>query len=392
MKVTISVTGKFHAFHLARQLGQRGLLAQIITGYPNFKLRDTGVDSRKIVSFPLLQLMVHGFGRLGVSPPRDLLWSLMNSFDSKAARTLRSARTASDAVVVWPDCAQRTILAARELGSTVILEAGSSHILNRQELLSVEYERFGVRYSPMDPRVIQSQLSEYELADYFAVPSNFVRRSFEQRGIAPSRIIQVPYGVDLTRFHPVSREDPMFRIAYCGAVSLRKGLPYLLEAFRRASLPKTELWLVGSVLPEMRKIVSTYSGDRIRFFGRRANHSLPWFYSQCDVFCLPSLEEGMAMVIAEAMSCGLPAICTFNTGADALIREGREGFFIPIRDVAAIQEKLEYFYRNRDVCKEMGLAARRRVVTGFMWDDYGRKIISQYEQMYGSRNSMAYGN
>ena len=67
------------------------------------------------------------------------------------------------------------------------------------------------------------------------------------------------------------------------------------------------------------------------------------------------------MVQAQAMACGLPVICTTNTGGADLVREGRDGFILPIRDVEAIKEKILYFYENPEACTAMGESARSRV-------------------------------
>jgi glycosyltransferase involved in cell wall biosynthesis len=99
------------------------------------------------------------------------------------------------------------------------------------------------------------------------------------------------------------------------------------------------------------------------------------------VFCLASIEEGLAMVQVQAMACGLPVICTTNTGGADIVREGRDGFIVPIRDVNALKEKILYFYENPEAGKIMGESARRRVQAGFSWSDYGHKMIASYRKI-----------
>src|SRR5690606_39238450 len=60
----------------------------------------------------------------------------------------------------------------------------------------------------------------------------------------------------------------------------------------------------------------------------------------CDVFCLPSIVEGRALVMQEAMSQGLPLIITPNTGGEDLIKNGETGFLVPIRSPEVIAEKI----------------------------------------------------
>ena len=87
------------------------------------------------------------------------------------------------------------------------------------------------------------------------------------------------------------------------------------------------------------------------------------------------------MVQAQAMACGLPVICTTNTGGADLVREGQDGFILPIRDVTALKEKILYFYENPEACRTMGESARRRVQAGFSWSDYGHKMIAAYRKI-----------
>lgn len=89
------------------------------------------------------------------------------------------------------------------------------------------------------------------------------------------------------------------------------------------------------------------------------------------------------MVIIQAMACGLPVIATENTGGPDIIEDGKNGFIVPIRDTKALKEKLTYFYENPENCKQMDQSAKKRVSSGFAWDDYGEKIIGEYERILG---------
>jgi glycosyltransferase involved in cell wall biosynthesis len=92
------------------------------------------------------------------------------------------------------------------------------------------------------------------------------------------------------------------------------------------------------------------------------------------------------MVQAQAMACGLPLICTTNTGGEDFISEdGKEGFVVPIRDVEALKEKILYLYENQDIAKEMGQNAKQTISTGYTWDDYGNKIVDKYKKIMENR-------
>ncbi len=85
------------------------------------------------------------------------------------------------------------------------------------------------------------------------------------------------------------------------------------------------------------------------------------------------------------MPGGLPVICTKNTGGEDIIRDGKDGFIIPIRDVEALKEKIMYLYDNRDICNEMGQLAKERVSKGFTWDDYGDRMIAKFRDILNEK-------
>ena len=84
------------------------------------------------------------------------------------------------------------------------------------------------------------------------------------------------------------------------------------------------------------------------------------------------------MVIVQAMACGLPTICSENTGGPDIARENIDGFTVPIRSVEALKEKIEWCYCNRQASREMGHSAQQRVQSGFSWDDYGERLHASY--------------
>ena len=165
-------------------------------------------------------------------------------------------------------------------------------------------------------------------------------------------------------------------------MSIRKGIHYLLRAFAELNLPQAELLLVGPVSPEIEPFLHEYAGC-YRYVAPQPQSRLSEFYGQSSVSVVMSLEEGMAMVIPQAMACGLPVICTANTGGEDIVRENVDGFIIPIRAVETLKERLFYLYQNPEKCREMGTSARERVACGFSWDDYGDRIFGKYRDIIG---------
>jgi len=380
VKVTISALGRFHLFHVAKQLQDRNFLARLITSYPKFEAAKYGINPENIESLLIHEIHNRGWRKISrftesFFNPQYMIFEL---FDRHASRHLAPP---IDIFVGLSGCALYSLRRARRLGAKTVLERGSSHMLYQKSILEEEYGRFGLRKTVVHPQVVERELEEYQEADFISIPSNFVKETFLRQGIPGEKLIQTPYGVNLTNFYPVPKKDQVFRIIHCAVLSLRKGVPYLLQAFSELKLKNAELWLIGNITDEVRPFLSRYASPNIILKGQFPENELYKYLSQGSVFCLASIEEGLAMVQPMAMACGLPVICTTNTGGADIVRDGQDGFILPIRDVTALKEKILYFYENPDACHVMGESALRRVQAGFSWSDYGNKMIAAYQQI-----------
>ena len=373
MKVCVGSPGRFHTFDLARQLARAGALQRLYTGYPRWKV--DGLSPERVSTFPWLTVAAHGAGRLGFhSIQRSLNWPLIRSFDSWLSSRIEPCNV-FHCLSSFGVASHRTAKARH--GALTICDRGSSHIQFQDDILREEHFKLGIPYRPIDPRVIGRELTEYEECDVIFVPSRFVQRSFIDRGVAEEKLRVVPYGVDLEMFRPARKDDKVFRIIYVGEISVRKGIHYLLEAASRFSEKEVEVWLIGAALPEAQVLLKRYAG-RFRHFGVIPRAELYRYYSQGSVFVIASIEEGLALVQAQAMACGLPVIATTNTGAEDLFSDGVEGFIVPIRDSDAIAERIAQLLSRPDDREMMAQAALKRVAAIGGWDSYGHKVLSAY--------------
>ncbi len=160
----------------------------------------------------------------------------------------------------------------------------------------------------------------------------------------------------------------------------KKRVHYLLQAFSELNLPNSELILIGERQKEMEPFLQKYQRDNIKCKGTFPEKELYKHYSQGSVFCLPSIEDGFGMVLGQALACGLPIICTENTGGPDLIENGKEGFIIPIRDVEKLKEKILILYKNPDLLKSMSEGAIRKAQKA-TWNEYGDRMINLYENL-----------
>lgn len=212
---------------------------------------------------------------------------------------------------------------------------------------------------------------EIELADEVLVGSSFVRDTFIEEGVAAGKLHVVPYGADPQRFSPRDSARPPnapFRVLFVGQIGERKGISYLLDAWRGFRDARAELHLVGDFVAG----VEVYQRDR-GLFRHTANvpqARLPELMREADVFVLPTLVEGMPMVVIEAMACGLPVIVTPHGPAE-VVRDGIDGFVVPIRDSDAIHDRLARLREDAPLRARMGAAALQRA-SEWTWARYAR--------------------
>jgi glycosyltransferase involved in cell wall biosynthesis len=359
---------------LARQLHQRGHLAQFITTRAAVR-REFG---DLVTAIPVPEYLGWAWRRLplvGRWVPFNVIKD--NLFDRMARRRLQPC----DLFVVWANYGLSSLRRARQLGARVILERGSAHVLKQREILQAEYARFGLRWPYGGAALLEKQLREYEEADSIVVPSEFAAQSFFERGVPRNRVHVVPYGVDAERFRPgpVTEKGP-FRILFVGNIGIEKGVQYLLEAVRLLGLADAELVLIGNVDASGRLLLRRYAGT-YRHVPHADQERLAEWYRRSSVFVLPSLHEGHAMVTSEAMASGLPVIVSSRTGA--VVRDGTDGFVIPPGSAAAIAEKLDYLFQHPAVALEMGRVGRARITTGYTWAHYGERVTAVYRQVLG---------
>lgn len=383
MKVTISVGGRFHAFNLAKELRKRGYLKKLITSYPKSEAANFGIPKEKVSSLILAELIGRSYRKLpgflrSLGNPQYLNCEL---FDRWSAKRISD----SDICVAWSSYALHTLREAKRQGAVAVVERGSSHIEFQHALLREEYEKFGLKPVLGHPKVVEKELMEYEEADFIGIPSLYVKRTFLEKGIPEAKLIHVPYGVDLQQFKQIPKLDNIFRVVFAGGMTLRKGVHYLLQAFSELNLPNSELMLIGTKNPEIEPFFKKYEG-KFKWIGHVPQKELYKYYSQGSVFVIMSVEEGLAMVQTQAMACGLPVICTTNTGGEDIVRDGKDGFVIPIRDVEKLKEKLLYLYENPVVREATGKSAKERVASGFTWDDYGDRMVAEYTRILKKSN------
>ncbi len=374
LDIIVSSGGQFHAYHLARGAQKAGYLKRFITGF--YDRHEVGIDRSRVRQVIVPELLGQIIRRLPGGLSLYIQYYVRdNLYDWLARRYVDGG----DIFHVFNHFGLYSMRRARQLGMKTIVERSSAHPVLTHNLLAEEYARYGLRFPQGDRLVIQKHLDEYALADAIMVPSDFVWRTMVASGIPETKLRRVHLGFAPERFAPVPgvRTARPFRILFVGSVSLQKGVQYLLEAFRQLNLPDAELVFVGGAYPDSRSFLPRYQG-LFRHIWFVPQDQLPELYSSASVFVLPSLQDGFGMVVYEAAACGLPVIITENVGA--AVRDGQDGFVVPIRDSDALADRLLRLYRDERLRHEMGQSARE-FVQRFTWQAYHEELKAHYDNL-----------
>ncbi|MBX3256530.1 MAG: glycosyltransferase family 4 protein [Chitinophagaceae bacterium] len=378
MKVSVAVRQKFHGFQLAQQLEIHKCLHKLYTAFYGSIL---GRDNSSGYNINPKNIKTNFFNAFRTYVLND------HSFenDDRFGRWVASQIKDEEVIVTWGIQALPILERTKSLGIKVVLERGSAHASEQKEILLDEYRSLGLDTGHLEKSFseqrMERELLEYDLADVVSIPSSFVKRSFLKYGFSEQKLFVNHFGADLKAFQYAPVKHSPFRFIYTGTLSIRKGVHYLLQAFYELSIPETELWLVGKTEEEIKPFINKYHSQQVKLFDPVPQHELSAFYNQCDVFVICSIEEGMAMVQPQAMACGIPLICTTNTGGDDLIENGKEGFVIPIKNVEALKERISFYSNRMDIANEHGINAYKKIHSGFTWQSYGERANALYKKI-----------
>lgn len=388
--ITIVVPGRWHAFDLARELEQLGALHRIVTNYPRSRTRRWSIPDEKVVSLPLTLALTRLAWKLGgESLAVRQQFRINDLFARKAARRIGSP----DVVHAWSGAAEPGLRAAQARGIPGVLERSSSHMIEQFRLLRQEYASLGLAWVETPRATVERELREYKLANRVCVPSRFVYRSFVAHGFPKAKLVLNGFGVDVSRFSPNPKTDDVFRVLYAGSLSVRKGIHHLVAAFRAADIPRSELLLVGGATAETARLLGV-SDPRIRCVGHVPQTELPALYRTASVFAIASIEEGQATVQAQALACGLPLICTTNTGGEDLLAlngEGEDvspgvrrytaGYVVSAGEPAPLAEALRELATDRSRIDAMRSAAAALACRDLSWRRYAVANLQTYTQL-----------
>lgn len=383
LSITYTAPNRAHHYPCASMLYQMGVLHKFVTGFPRISPRsELPIPKEHLHRCDFWQTLYVLSLRSKLSLP--LSRTLESVAHSALDRASRRHAINSDVFVCYRATGLATIKKLKKLHvkTLTVTEEVNSHVENCYTILEQEFASIYTkgRYTPsIDHR---KRLETYEMADRILCPSEFVRSSFLKKGFDPGKLIKVNFG--FPAFSPAIKEsgsarsdDGVFRLLYVGQVNFRKGLRYAIEAFRRIPIKNKEFRIVGPHVSPT-GIEDLQIPDKVVLTGSLKGQKLIEEYQKATVFILPTLEEGLALVLGEALAFGLPVITTYNSGGADIIQDGVEGFLVEPRDVEALLEKLELLASDDALRMCMSERSRIRGEQSWTWEDATTQMILEF--------------
>lgn len=323
-----------HLQEIVDALARRGQACQCICG----STLQSIPRHRRRASLSALVLAAAPLGRVS---PGWRIWTARAGFDAEAACRLGQA----DHLIAFNRQALEQMGTARRAGyETVSLMSGSPHVRRVQRQHARAYRDYPLERS-FGTHVLRRYLVEYEMSDRIYVASSYTWASFVEEGVPEEKLALFPLTPD-PRYRPASAPAAAtFDVVYIGSLTVAKGVPLLVDAFRRLRHSDMRLLLVGG-----------WKSRGMRRFLERACHEDPRIVvSPGDPLpalrsarlCVhPTYEDGFAYAPAEALACGVPALVSEDTGMRELIEPGVNGLVIPTGDLDTLSESIDAAHRR----------------------------------------------
>lgn len=276
-------------------------------------------------------------------------------------------------------CALEAFRRAKEIGVKCVLSFPFVEPRWFDQLSTEERARvpeFAHLMEVQSPKRRSRFLAELELSDRVIVGSRFAESTFEGV-LLPQHLRVSPYGGWVLPEYERSETPRPFTIVFAGQIGQRKGLSYLLAAFKSLHSSGVRLILAGKPCGDLQLIRRHLEG--VEVLGYLTKSALAEVFSRADVFALPSLSEGLGIAALDAMGSGLPVVTT-PSGPDEVVRHGIEGLVVPIRDSDALASAFTKLMEEKDLRTAMGVAARRRA-TEFSWQRYAARTADLLSEM-----------
>jgi starch synthase len=285
-------------------------------------------------------------------------------------------RSTVTAVHAYEDCSLWQFIEAKRLGKACIYDLPTCYYPAWERAQAELIQKYS-DWMPTNGSLathnlrLEQKRKEIELADLTLVASRYVESTV--REFYPEKsIARIPYGIDVEFWkpRPNQKKSGLLRFIYAGNVTVRKGVPLLIDAWSKAALRDAELSLVGSWGVAESKRRSLPPG--VRWVPACSSQALRDHYRGSDVFVFPTYSDGFGLVLLEAMACGLPAIASEASIGPEIITAG-SGFVAAPGDLDRMVELLRWFDQHRDELPAMSKKAQVQAARS-TWSNYRQSI------------------
>jgi glycosyltransferase involved in cell wall biosynthesis len=308
------------------------------------------------------------------SAASNICHRLDHAFDAWVARWVHHLKP--DMVICYENSALMTFRAAKAIGAVCVLDAASVHYETARS--------WGGSDARVNrPWIDMQKQNEIELADAVLTCSRLAAETYLSAGVASWKVFPLPLGTDIPLgYRKAASPDNHCRFVFAGSCRRLKGIDILLDVFEdfiNEDVP-AKLTLIGgggeSHLIERAKRLSNVEClpfmSQVQLFQELAGH---------DCFVLPSRFDSFGMVVAEAMSVGVPALVTDRVGAKCIIDQHPDAGWIVPFDADALKGQLRWLVEHRvELVRASGAA--RRAAQDYTWPKYRERVVSTLESIY----------
>ncbi|MEJ1969757.1 MAG: glycosyltransferase family 4 protein [Rhizomicrobium sp.] len=406
----------FHLATLAEEYARKGRLNRLITGaYPYKRLMpllaglgaltpDAGRFAARRVQVCERRIVANWLGEglctaaIAVAPRSLAVYETLNGravdmMSRAAIAVLKEQPAAQNVYHVRSGFGGRSFATARALGYLTVCDHTIAHPFVIEGLI----ENGGALDAAPVARVPEADIwrraaKDLASSDHVLVNSDFVKQTFARAGARTDNVHVVYLGIDdrfldylaAARTAGVPPRDRRLRMLFAGGVTQRKGMSTVAAALTGLDDVDWQLTISGNVTPRFRSSIGGLLDDpRVRYLGVTPRDGLAARMAEADVFVFPSLAEGSAKVVFEALAAGCFVITTPNSGS--IVEDGVHGFLIPPGDPAALADAIRRAASDRPMVARIGVRNAALIPREYPQARYGERVLGLFDRLLAAR-------